>query len=228
MLIGILQCGHFPAAEGFTDRTYTDLYSGLLAGRGLSLMTWSVVDMEFPGTIHDAEGWLISGSKHGAYEDHPFIPPLETFIRDSYAADVPLVGICFGHQIMAQALGGKVEKNSGGWSVGRTSYDFSGEALQLKAWHQDQVIEPPSEAKTIASSAHCRHAALAYKGRAFSVQPHPEFDREAIDLLLQARAPGVVPADLIEAASADNDKELANDAIADRIATFFKESAHHG
>ena len=67
----------------------------------------------FPEGIHDADGWLITGSRHGAYEDHPWIPPLEEFIRDAYAAQVPLVGICFGHQIIAQAMGGKVEKYQG-------------------------------------------------------------------------------------------------------------------
>lgn len=226
MLIGILQCGHFPSVDGFPNRTYTDLYSQLLAGRGLSFRTWSVVDMEFPNSIQDAEGWLITGSKHGAYEDLPFIPPLEDFIRNSYAADIPLVGICFGHQVLAQALGGTVEKFAGGWSVGRTLYDFRGESLALNAWHQDQVTVAPKDAKTVASTDFCEHAALAYKGRAFSVQPHPEFDAEAVDLLLKARAPGVVPPDLISSAAANNDKPLANSAIADRIAAFFKETSH--
>ncbi len=226
MLIGILQCGHFPVQEGYAERTYSDLYAGLLAGRGLTFRTWSVVDMDFPGSVEDAEGWLITGSRHGAYEDLPFIPLLEEFIRESYAAEIPLVGVCFGHQIMAQALGGTVERFSGGWSVGRTEYDFKGETLALNAWHQDQVTELPGEATTVASTKFCEHAALAYKGRAFSVQPHPEFDAEAVDLLLTARAPGVVPSDLIDVATADNDKPLANRAIADRIAAFFKEAPH--
>lgn len=226
MLIGILQCGHFAVSDGFPTRTYTDLYSGLLAGRGLRFRTWSVVDMEFPASVHDADGWLITGSKHGAYEDHPFIPPLEDFIRAAYAADIPQVGICFGHQIMAQALGGKVEKYAGGWSIGRTIYDFDGTDLPLNAWHQDQVTEIPDEASIIAATPFCAHAGLAYKGRALSVQPHPEFDVEAVELLLQARAPGVVPPDLIATATAEKTKPLANGAIADRIAAFFKDAPH--
>lgn len=223
MLIGILQCGHFATAEGYPDRTYSDLYSGFLAGRGLDFRTWSVVDMEFPDSIHAAEGWLISGSRHGAYEDLPFIPPLESFLRDCYAAEIPLVGICFGHQVLAQALGGKVEKFAGGWSVGHTAYDFDGTELALNAWHQDQVTEPPAEATTIASTAFCRYAGLAYKGRAMSVQPHPEFDAAAVDLLLNVRAPGVVPDDLIAGALEKQGQPLANAELADRIARFFKE-----
>jgi len=226
MRIGILQCGHFATEAGYPVRTYHDLYSDMLAGRGLTFRTWSVVDMEFPETVHDADGWLISGSKHGVYEDLPFIAPLEDFVRDIYAAGVPLVGICFGHQIMAQALGGQVEKFSGGWSVGRVDYDFGGENLALNAWHQDQVITRPPEAKTTASTDFCAHAALAYKGRAMSVQPHPEFDQQAVEMLLKARAAGVVPDDIITSAAASNGLPVDNETMADRITAFFKEAGH--
>ena len=226
MLIGILQCGHFPEAAGYPVRTYSDLYTEMLAGRGLEFRTWSVVDMEFPDSVHDAEGWLISGSRHGAYEDLPFIPPLEDFIRKAYAAEVPLVGICFGHQIIAKALGGKVEKYAGGWGVGRTDYKFDGTTLALNAWHQDQVVEKPADAEVIATSDFCRYAGFRYKGPAFSVQPHPEFDRTALDLLLTVRAPGVVAPDRIEAATAAMEDSVDNAVMAEQIVTFFKENSH--
>ena len=224
MLIGFLQCGHFPEAAGFPKRTYTDLYSGLLDGHGLTFRTWSVVDMDFPSSVDDADGWLITGSRHGAYEDLPFIAPLEDFIRDAYAREVPLVGICFGHQIIAQALGGKVEKWQGGWRVGRTDYDFGDTTLALNAWHQDQVVAPPPDAEVIASSDFCRYAGFRYPGPAYSVQPHPEFDREAVDLLLTARAPGLVPDALIGEAAANADKPVDNAEMGERIASFFKEA----
>ncbi len=88
------------------------------AGNDFTFRTWQVVNMEFPAIGGRCDGWLITGSKHGAYEDLPFIPPLEDFIRKAYAEHVPLVGICFGHQIIAQAMGGKVEKFKDGWAVG--------------------------------------------------------------------------------------------------------------
>lgn len=226
MLIGILQCGHFPIVDGFPRKTYTDLYSDWLAGRGLTFKTWSVVDMEFPSSVNDAEGWLISGSKYGAYDDTPFIPRLEDFVRESYGAGVPMVGICFGHQIMAQALGGTVEKFDKGWSVGRTEYTFGGQEVPLNAWHQDQVITPPAEATTTASTDFCAHAALSYKGRAMSVQPHPEFNADEVALLLEARAPGVVPPELIAIAAKDQGQPLANAQLADQVAAFYQESAH--
>ena len=226
MLIGILQCGHFPTADGFPDRTYTDLYASLLAGRGLTFRTWSVVDMEFPTGVNAAEGWLISGSRHGAYEDLPFIPPLEAFIRAANHAKRPMVGICFGHQIMAQALGGRVEKFKDGWSAGRVEYDFDGTSLALNAWHQDQVVEAPASARVMAEAAFCKYAALAYGDHAFSMQPHPEFDTEAVRLLLTARAPGLLSDDQIVGAQKALDLPVASVEAADRIAEFFKEAAH--
>ena len=226
MQIGILQCGHFPTATGYPERTYSDLYSTLLAGRGLTFKTWSVVDMEFPSGVDDAEGWLLTGSRFGAYDDQPFIPPLKDFVRTAYEARVPMVGICFGHQIMAEALGGRVEKYQGGWSAGRVEYDFDGETLPLHAWHQDQVVEKPEDATVIAGTAFCEFAALAYEGPALSIQPHPEFDTEAVRLLLDTRAPGVLPDDMIETARTTVDLPIAQGAVADRIANFFKEAKH--
>ncbi|MCG6883494.1 MAG: type 1 glutamine amidotransferase [Silicimonas sp.] len=225
MKIGILQCGHFPTAEGYPEHTYGDLYAGLLAGRGLDFQTWSVVDMEFPDSVEDADGWLISGSKHGAYEDEPFIRRLEEFIREAYAKNIPLVGICFGHQIIAQALGGKVEKFSGGWSLGRQVYDIEGGEVALNAWHQDQITRLPEDATVIGRSANCEYAALAYKGRAFSVQPHPEFSDDEVSLLLKVRRAALNETQA-ETVRENLGKPLANAALGDRIAAFFKESAH--
>ena len=226
MQIGILQCGHFPTADGFADRTYHDLYASLLEDRDFQFKAWSVVDMEFPGSVSDADGWLISGSRHGAYEDHAFIPLLEDFVRESVAAEKPVVGICFGHQIMAQAFGGRVEKFAGGWSAGLVDYDFGGVTVPLNAWHQDQVVEKPEAARVLASTEFCQFAALAYGDYAMSMQPHPEFDAEAVRLLLETRAPGVLPQGHIRDARETLDRPAAQSLAATQIAEFFKEATH--
>lgn len=223
MNIGILQCGQFPIADGYERKTYGDLYATLLAGHGFQFSVWSPVEMDFPPSIKSADGWLLSGSKHGAYEDVPFIPPLEDFIRDVYAADIPMVGICFGHQIMAQALGGQVEKYQGGWSLGRQAYQFEGDTLGMNAWHQDQVVVPPQEATTIASTDFCAHAALAYKGRALSIQPHPEFESDEISLLLDVRK-AALPDGAAEQVRSKLNLPLDNAKMANQIAAFFKEA----
>jgi GMP synthase-like glutamine amidotransferase len=223
MLIGILQTGAAPDALKDASGDYPDMFEALLAGQGLTFRSYRVEEMVFPTDVRDCDGWLITGSRHGAYEDHPFIAPLEEFIRAAYAAQVPLVGVCFGHQIIAQAMGGKVERYAGGWSVGPTDYDFGGETVTLNAWHRDQVTQVPDTATVIASNDFCANAALLYDDRMFTVQAHPEFRREFVDGLLRVRAPGLVPDDQIAAAHAKLDTPLADKSMAARIAAFFKD-----
>ena len=222
MLIGILQTGEAPANLAPTSGDYPDMFQHLLADQGFTFRTYRVLDMDFPASVTECDGWLLTGSRFGAYEDHAFIPPLEDFIRAAHAAAVPMVGICFGHQIIAQALGGKVEKFSKGWSVGPTDYDFNGQTLRLNAWHQDQVTRRPEGATVVACNAFCENAALIYGDRAFTVQAHPEFRSDFVDGLMKTRGKGLVPDALMEAASARLDLPLDTRTLAHRIADFFR------
>ena len=225
MKIGILQTGHSPKEILGETGNYADLFVKLLDGQGFAFQTFNVVDMDFPLNHTDCDGWLITGSKHGAYEDHAFIPPLEDLIRAIYAADIPLVGICFGHQIIAQALGGTVEKFKDGWAVGRQTYDWDGDTVHLNAWHQDQVITTPADATICASNAFCANAALVYGRKAFTVQAHPEFDGNFIAGLATHRGAGVVPDDQLAAARAQLHDPVDNARLAQNIGRFFKERA---
>ncbi len=221
MRIGILQTGEAPEALRPESGDYPDMFERMLDGHGFSFRTWRVVDSDFPADVHQADGWLITGSRHGAYDDLPFIKPLEAFIRTAYAEHVPMVGVCFGHQIIAQALGGKVEKFAGGWAVGPQTYDFGGEALTVNAWHQDQVTVAPEGATRVASSPFCENAALVYDTRAFTVQPHPEFADSFVRGLIEKRGPGVVPQPLLAEAAGRLGTPLHATRLADRIADFF-------
>lgn len=225
MKIGILQTGDAPQMLVGEHGEYPDMFERFLAGRGFTFARWRVVGMAFPASVHDCDGWLITGSRHGVYEDHPFIAPLEQFIRDAFAAGVPVAGVCFGHQIMAQALGGRVEKFQGGWSTGATEYDFGGRTLRLNAWHQDQVVAPPPGATKIASSPFCEYAGLAYGKTGFSVQAHPEYGPEFIAGLIEHRGRGVVPDPLLDQARARLDSDLDNARLADQITDFFRAAA---
>lgn len=225
MKIGILQTGHAPDMLLPELGDYDAMMARMLDGYGFDFETYAVVDEDFPAGPHDADGWLITGSRHGTYEDHAWIPPLEDLIRAVHTAGQPMVGICFGHQIIAQALGGKVVKHPGGWRVGATQYDIEGTPLTLNAWHQDQVVEAPEGAEVVGRAEGCEIAAMRLGERIFTVQPHPEYGVAFMQGLLEHRAPGVVPDPLRNRAQELLVTPTDNAAMATRIADVFRKGA---
>jgi len=222
MKIGILMTGHAVPEVLDSLGDYDAFFARLLEGNGFTYQAYDCEGGEVPEDPTTRDGWLITGSKHGVYEDHAWIPPLEALIRAIHAAKVPLVGICFGHQVIAQALGGKVVKFDGGWSVGQTEYEIEGQTVSLNAWHQDQVIELPPGAEVVGQSDFCENAALVYGDHIYTVQPHPEFNSDMIDFLVKYRGPGVVPQEILDAAAERLDVPNDNPAIASRMAAVFK------
>ena len=185
MIVGILQTGRAPDNLQAAHGDYDKMSQAFLGLPDENVRHYAVLDGEFPDSVSACDGWFITGSRFGVYEDHDWIPPLEAFIRSAYVEKRKMVGVCFGHQIMAQALGGTIEKFDGGFSVGAVDYTLSGklkpspgmgsETTRLNAYHQDQVKEPPENAELILTSDFCRFAGFAYGDWGLSVQPHPEF-----------------------------------------------------
>jgi len=228
MKIGILKTGHAPDIVLGELGDYDAMFARLLDGHGFDFEPYNVVDEEFPDGPHAADGWLITGSKHGVYEDHPWLPPLEQLIRDIRAANLPLVGVCFGHQVIAQALGGKVVKHPDGWRVGATRYEIDGQPYTLNAWHQDQVIAAPPGTEVVGRAEGCDIAALRYDPKTFSIQPHPEFDATMMDRLIEHRAIGVVPDPLRDQARGLLDTPTDTGAMAQTIADIFTKGGSNG
>ena len=233
MKIGVLEAGLL--RELMADRfvPYPMKFERLLglSRREFAFETVSVVRGEIPTSIHDCDGWLITGSPHGVYDPLDWLAPLEDFIRDLAQAQVPLIGVCFGHQIIAQALGGKVVKSSKGWGVGLHQYridqkqdwmDAVPQQVGIYAFHQDQVVECPPSAQVFSSSDFCPFAGVSYGDSIISVQAHPEFNETYVTALLDAYGGSVVPTDVTEQARASmRDRQADTQLLANWFAEFF-------
>ncbi|WP_298435648.1 type 1 glutamine amidotransferase [uncultured Jannaschia sp.] len=229
MKIGILQAGHTTEDIRAVHGDFDAMFKRLLDGHGFAFRSYDVEHMVFPDAVTECDGWLVTGSRHGTYEDHAFIPPLEAFIREAHETNVPLVGICFGHQIVATALGGEVVKFDGGWALGRHPYCLAdGSEITLNAWHQDQVVTLPPGAEVLASSAFCANAILSYGDRAFTVQAHPEFSNSVLtDYVRVRRGTGTYPDDRMDEAEATLAQPVDDARLARAIARFFTDRVAH-
>ncbi len=198
--IGVLETGLPPEELAPDFGSYPSMVENWLKPLSAKYDTkftfYPVLSGDIPQDGAQADIWVITGSKFGVYEDHAWIAPLENLIRDAKAKNALMIGICFGHQLIAQALGGVVRKSGKGWGVGPHIYDTSAwpaalgdtpASLNLQAYHQDQVEVLPEGAQTIASSDFCEHAALWYPGFAITVQGHPEFSKDYASALIESR-----------------------------------------
>lgn len=139
---------------------------------------------------HAYDAFIVTGSPHGVYDDLPWIHRLKTQLRTIADQGHPMFGICFGHQIMAEAFGGSVEKSDKGWGIGIQNYHFTTEQLPdgaVLVYHQDQVVTPPPGAQIIGGSEHCPYGAIQYPFAARSIQFHPEFSNEFVSALIRFR-----------------------------------------
>ncbi len=235
MKIGILEAGLLRDEMAGRFDPYPAMFERLIdqSGQAFDYAAFSVVRGEMPASIEQCDGWLITGSRHGVYDNLPWMPPLKDFIRELAAAEKPLIGVCFGHQIVADALGGKVVKSDKGWGVGLHDYRIdvpqdwmreAPESVGIYAFHQDQIVELPPDARVFASSQFCPYAGLAYGDSIISVQAHPEFETAYEAALLDAYGGGILPADVTAAARASmaGGREADTRLLADWFAEFFR------
>ena len=191
MKLAILETGYPPGdlAERFGD--YPAMFERLL-GEGFEIESFDVQAGQFPDGDHEAI--LITGSPAGVYDPLPWIAPLEQFIRDAKGS--PIIGVCFGHQVMAEALAGHVEKSDKGWGAGLHRYEVvhrlpwmdCAAAIAEPASHQDQVVLQPPGTEITLASAFTPIAGLAWTDRpAISFQFHPEFSPAFAKALIEKR-----------------------------------------
>ena len=173
------------------------------------------------------DGYIITGSRFSVNDDLPWIPPLRHFVTELASLAIPVFGICFGHQIIAQAFGADVNRSHTGWALGSQQYTYSSEVPRGNepafVFHQDQVESVPSGATVIGSSTQCPIGALRYEHPALSVQYHPEFVTEYMSMLIDIKESSLPKDDIGVARSSVSTLPVDNTATAEWAAGFFRE-----
>lgn len=246
--LGILLTGETGPELIDTYGPYAPMFERLFADRcaRLDFKPVPVLDGALPERVDACDAWLVTGSKHGVYDDLDWIPRLRGFLTAAVGEGVPVVGICFGHQILAEAMGGRVEKSTRGWGLGvhRSERVPSGawarfpdlaaggptppDALDLHVMHQDQVVAPPPGAHLLARSEFCPWGAFAYGPEeaptALSLQMHPEFEAPFAQAMVRLRRGARIPEATADAALATFGRPVQNAPVSDWIAAFLRDA----
>ena len=201
--IGILQTDsvleEFQPEFGDYPAMFADLLNSAasrLDDLSIELVVYRVAESEFTDAVSRCDGYLITGSRQSVYDDLPWIGELTDFVAQAMAANVRIVGICFGHQLLAHFFGGLTEPAAVGWSVGvhETRVVDPQPWMQpecpefaLLSSHKDQVARLPQGARIIARSDSCPCAGFVIGERVMTLQGHPEFNKSYAAALMGKR-----------------------------------------
>lgn len=204
MKIGYLRAGFTPdpLRERFGD--YVDMFRALFQRHAphLELHVFEVQQGAFPDRPEAMAGYLCSGSAASVYDNAPWIAGLAAFAREVAGQRLPLVGVCFGHQLIAHALGGRVERSSRGWGLGVRTVGVTKDkpwmsppchAYNLLYSHQDQVVALPPGGELLGGNDHCPCALLTVEDRFLGFQGHPEFTPDFARALMESRSHRIAP-----------------------------------
>ena len=204
MKIGLLDCDHLAPALQTEFEDYAEAFERLLQPYtpDWEFVSYKSIDGELPDSPNECNAYIITGSKYSAYDDSCWIDALKTFICElNRRNQEKLVGICFGHQVIAAALGGKVNKAENGWGLGVKHFELSPDSSAAQhAWmeprrseysllmsHQDQVVTLPENAVLLGSSSYCPIAAFTLGDHILTFQGHPEFSIQYLTGLINSR-----------------------------------------
>ncbi len=229
--IGLLLVGHIDAGSLHVGGDYPELYDELLRPLDIELTTYRCDEGQMPHSVREQDGWMCSPSRMSVYDDVEWLRDVEQLLRDMIATETPYVGICFGHQLMAQALGAEVRRADYGWGIGAKHYDIvepqpwmdSAATVVLAASHQDQVQQLPDGARLLARADYCPVGGMLIGERAWTLQVHPEFSPALADSLLATRLE-LFGEEKTNAARATLDEPLHQQRVAGWISRFFNQA----
>ena len=188
--LGILQTNHDKSVEvGDAHPDDAHRFRDLFDAQELRFeyKVYMTIGGQVPKNLDEQDAFLITGSPLSVLDSHLFTKDLIGFVRACDNAKKPLIGACFGHQIIADALGGKVEKSKNGYNVGVEETHFFEEKLWMKqkkknlpmyVFHEDEVTQLPEGAKLLGSTPKCKIASFSKGNHIFTTQAHPEFTPE--------------------------------------------------
>ncbi|KAJ8067735.1 hypothetical protein OCU04_003340 [Sclerotinia nivalis] len=198
----------------------------------LQIGSYDVTLQEYP-TLSSIDAILISGSRFTAFDSEPWIVKLVEFVRRVLEQGrVRVVGICFGHQIVGRAMGMRVLRNERGWELSVTAVELTGrgkeifglESLNIFQMHKDMVYEYPEEVEQLAYTDKCATQGMYIKGRLMTVQGHPEFTKEIVREVLEARhASGIFDDETFEDAMSRVNKDHDGVKVAQAFLKFIME-----
>lgn len=228
MRVGLLVCDHVREEFRGLAGDYPDMFEALLGDR-VHLVPYALVDGEFPAGPQVCDGWITTGSRQSVYDDIPWIHRFADLTRDIAGSDRRLVGVCFGQQMIAHALGGRVEPAPQGWGVGIKTVqvtraerwmDPPADSFRILNSHRDQVVELPPGATVIGTNGHCPVSALSLGDRILGLQGHPEFVPEYSAALMEARRGTLIPGPVVDAGIASLSMAADRSILSDWITQF--------
>lgn len=198
MKIGLLECDHVRDELRYIAGDYREMFPALFGqvASDWEFVFYDVCNGHFPLSVHECAVYICTGSKNSVYDDEPWIIRLKQFVREISHSDQLFIGICFGHQLLGEAMGGKVDKSAMGWCVGVHTFEL----VEVETWMdplqsrfnllmmcQDQVLYLPQDAVLLARTQSCPNAMFRVGNNMLGIQAHPEFSKAYNQALMELR-----------------------------------------